>query len=261
MSGVIDSERKASWRSWLVDLSSGDDGVTGFDSVGWEASTWVLHFMYAAPERDGGLTHDDVHRAALRRGLVAPLIVGTMNIDEVSTVVGNSLGMSTPSPGGLRLLWRALAERLSISLGASEFPPCFRWFPYKSWPANLLPPDEGSLDSACLDALVEQLVLFSSAGRSTRCVAYYSPLASGGNFDDVWMEEVDLGNVANLVDRAHGRIGTPSNLWPLDRSWMMFTDWDLWGTKVNGPRELIDAIQSAVGLECFDWRRTSDGQS
>lgn len=75
------------------------------------------------------------------------------------------------------------------------------------------------------------------------------------------MEEVDLGDVANLVDRAQGRIGTPSNLWPLDRSWMMFTDWDLWGTKVSGPRELMDAIQSAPGLECIDWRRTGDGHS
>ena len=72
---------------------------------------------------------------------------------------------------------------------------------------------------------------------------------SGGNFDDVWMEEVDLGDVASLVDRAQGRIGTPSNLWSLDRAWMKFTDWDLWGTKVSGQRQLIDAIQSARGLE------------
>ena len=86
MSETIDSEGKASWRSWLVELSSGDEGVTGFDAAGWEASTWVLHFMYEAPDRDGCLTHDDVHRDAVRRGIAAPLIVGSVNLDEVSTV-------------------------------------------------------------------------------------------------------------------------------------------------------------------------------
>lgn len=260
VSKAIDSEGKASWRSWLVELSSGDEGVTGFDAAGWEASTWVLNFMYEAPDRDGGLTHDDVHRDAVRRGIAAPLIVGSVNLDEVSTVVGNSLGMSTPDPGWFRLRWRALAERLSISLNENEFPPCFKWFPYKSWSANLMPPDEGSLDTACLHALVEQLVLFSPQGRATRCVAYYSPLAIGGNFDDTWMEEVNLGEVVSLVDPARGRIGTPSNLWPIDRSWMMFTDWDLWGTKVSGPRKLVDALDSAPDLECIAWHRPGDGQ-
>ena len=260
MSKAIDGEGKASWRSWLVELSSGGEGVTGFDAAGWEASTWILHFMYEALDRNRRLTHDDVHREAVRRGIAAPLIVGSVNLDEVSTVVGNSSGMSTPDSGWLRLPWRALSERLSIRLGENEFPPCFRWFPYKSWPANLMPPDEGSLDAACLHALVEQLVLFSPHGRATRCIAYYSPLASGGNFYDTWMEEVNLGEVASLVDPARGRVGTPSNLWPIDLSWMMFTDWDLWGTKVSGPRGLIDALESASDLECVTWHRTGDGQ-
>ncbi len=88
----------------------------------------------------------------------------------------------------------------------------------------------------------------------------YSPLANGGDFDDVFMEEVALGDVANLIDPDQGRIGTPSNLWPIDRSWMVFTDWDLWGTKVSGPRALIDSLRAAPDLECVEWHSPDEGR-
>ena len=49
-------------------------------------------------------------------------------------------------------------------------------------------------------------------------------------------------------------IGTPSNFWPSDRSWFVYTDWDLWGTKVSGPAVLINAIRSDPNLETLDWQ-------
>ena len=67
------------------------------------------------------------------------------------------------------------------------------------------------------------------------------------------MQEVELGEVATLVQPSLGRVGSPSNWSPIDRTWMVFTDWDLWATKVSGPIELIESIRSAPDLECMIW--------
>lgn len=146
MCSPTDRDRKASWLSWLSSSSNGDTGVTGFDAGGWAASTWVLHFMYESPDRDPNLTYDDLWRTKVASGAAAPLVIGSINLDEVAAVVGNSLGLTSPKPEWVRLRWAELAERLHIELAGNEVPPCWRWFPYRSWPSNLVPPDEGSLD-------------------------------------------------------------------------------------------------------------------
>lgn len=69
------------------------------------------------------------------------------------------------------------------------------------------------------------------------------------------MREFDLGDVRTLVEPSDGRVSTPSNWWPLDESWMVYTDWDLWATKVSGPSELITSIESDQDLECTRWDR------
>ena len=35
---------------------------------------------------------------------------------------------------------------------------------------------------------------------------------------------------------------TPSNIWPADRSWFVYTDYDLWATRISGSQALIDAL-------------------
>ncbi|MFE2413420.1 hypothetical protein ACFXDE_34300 [Kitasatospora sp. NPDC059408] len=35
---------------------------------------------------------------------------------------------------------------------------------------------------------------------------------------------------------------SPSNVWAADRSWLLCTDYDLWGTKVAGPPGLVEAL-------------------
>jgi hypothetical protein len=35
---------------------------------------------------------------------------------------------------------------------------------------------------------------------------------------------------------------TPSNIWPADRSWFIYTDYDLWATRISGSYVLIDAL-------------------
>ena len=43
--------------------------------------------------------------------------------------------------------------------------------------------------------------------------------------------------------------GSPINLWPTDTSWFVLTDWDLWGTKVSGSRELVAAVADDPAIE------------
>ena len=64
--------------------------------------------------------------------------------------------------------WTEFAARLGASLDNQEVPPCFRWFPQKSWPASMEPPPEGSLDEISLEALMPHLC---AASPSDKCVA------------------------------------------------------------------------------------------
>jgi hypothetical protein len=36
--------------------------------------------------------------------------------------------------------------------------------------------------------------------------------------------------------------GSPNNFWPEDRVWMVWSDYDLWATRVDGCEELIDVL-------------------
>ena len=47
---------------------------------------------------------------------------------------------------------------------------------------------------------------------------------------------------------------TPSNWRPLDRSWFVYTDWDLWGTKFSG-----NTIDWWLRLRTFSTLRRSSG--
>jgi hypothetical protein len=249
----LTSEDAERWYAWLRERSHEDTGCTGFDAGGWEDSTWVLHSIFEQPGGDGGVTHDDLLRAALRSGDIVPRSEGERILHERCTTIGSSMSMSTPRPGWLKLRWRALAERLAIDLSNNRYPPCYRWFPYSSWPATLHPPNEGTLDRTCLGELVDALASSSGSGRDTPCMAYYSPLANGARFDQICIYEVALGEIVKLVRPLGHQQGTPNNFWPVDESWMVFTDHDLWGTKVSGPRGLIDALRASRDLECIDW--------
>jgi hypothetical protein len=213
--------------------------------------------MYEDTRSRSETTWGDVRRQRLAAGLDAPQVIGSLNLDECSTVIGGSLGMSDSHGGGRsRVRWRELATRLSIDLGTNEVPPCFRWFPYHSWPARIDPPDTGSLDRESLDALIDGLVTNTA---SSSCLAYYSPLANGAKFDETWIREVAITDISTLVDDSEGRVGTPSNWWALDSTWMVYTDWDLWATKVSGPPALIASIERDPRLECIRWDDSADG--
>lgn len=239
---------------WLVG-SAGREEVTGYDLDGWADSTWVLHAMYENPVlRDLG-THDEWRQRQLRAGVVGPVVIGDVNLDEATTVTGIGLGyVLRPGKEWRRLSWHEYLERTGAPGPSSGVPPCFRWFPPGSWPLAIEPAPEGSLDEESFAALVEVLSHVASDGARTECVAYFCPLAAKDDFDHPHVWRGPLHAVPDLLEDNGGPYGsTPTNLWPADRSWFLWTDWDLEGTKVSGAHEVVAAVRADAVLETIDW--------
>lgn len=222
----------------------------GFEPEGWDDRTWILHAMYEIPELPAGYTHDDSYRAELAAGEREPSIVGDANLDEIGIVRGGALGFRPkPKPPWQRLRWTELTERID-DIGDRTVPPSFRWFPYASWPASIEPPCEGSLDEVSLALLVRYLEVASPPGD---CLAYYT--AAGAGLRDEW--HVVVRGPVRRLDELVAEVGfTPNNVWAVDRSWFVYTDADLWGTRVSGRADLIAALREATHLETIDWQRT-----
>jgi hypothetical protein len=249
----LETDPELGW-GWLAAASEQPPG-TGFDAVGWPASIWVLNAIYEHAEYEGfeGMTHDEVLKDEIRRGEVAR---DPLELDERTTVIGSGLGYAEhPGEGWKRVQWGELAERLRIDFAEAEVPPCFRWFPYRSWPAELLPPSAGSLDEELLGPLLELLEAETVDGE---CLAYYSVVAAGlREIDGVFVGR--LRDLPQLMDKPAGQRATPSNFWPRDRSWLVYTDGDLWATKVSGSERLIESIRADERLETMEWPVLSDG--
>jgi hypothetical protein len=71
------------------------------------------------------------------------------------------------------LFWRELAARLDVDPYAIDVP-------FTSWPLNITPPAEGSLDREQFVFLLDHLAEASRDGNLTVCTAYRAPLASWG---------------------------------------------------------------------------------
>jgi hypothetical protein len=234
---------------WL----DGVEGFSGYDAEGWERQIWVLHAMYEADDRPSGLSHDEVRRIELGAGTVEPQVVGNVNLDELpgAVVIGSAVGASgDPGEGWRRLRWSELAARLKVDPFELDVPPCYRSFPYRSWPANIAPPGEGSLDREQFLSLLNCLARVTIGGWDTTCITYRSPLATG-DFNNHTLHRCLLNQLSDLYDE---RSGAPSNLWPEDRAWFIYTDWDLWATKVSGSPSLIDGLRAHPALETVTLR-------
>lgn len=102
------------------------------------------------------------------------------------------------------------------------------------------PPGEGSLDRESWNRLVALLLAHSPGGADTPCLAYYCELATWGWR---WNGVLSgcLGDAVALYDHPEAQ-ASPSSLWAKDRTWAVYTDQDLWGTKVVGPPTLVEAL-------------------
>ena len=230
----------------------GEGAFTGYDPTGWDATVWVLHAMYETDEIPADTTHDEAHRIGLATGAFEPEMLGDINLDEVfsdATVTGGILGASAwPGPGWRRLFWRELAARLDVDPYARDVPPCYRSFPYESWPLKIAPPAEGSLDREQFLFLLDHLAEASRDGNQTVCTAHRALLASSDWPSD--NHTVFQGELRELIGLYESDgMGAPNNIWPDDRAWFTYTDYDLWATKVSGSQDLIARVLEDDELE------------
>lgn len=225
-------------------------GVTGFEVDGWEARTWVLHAMYEYEGESPEISANEARQLGIESGDVEPLVINGVNLDEKAVVTGVQLGRTEPpGPEWKRLRWSDLASRVAAPLAESGVPPCFKWFPFRSWPIGIRPPGEGSLDRDSFVRLVGQLINHSGSSGQLVCYCYFSPMATvETDFDNPYVLQGQLSELWALYDR-DDVYGSPSNIWPEDRSWFIYTDWDLFGTQVSGSAELITSIVADPELE------------
>ncbi|MFH0177074.1 hypothetical protein [Streptomyces cacaoi] len=210
----------ASETDWLAGLAQ-DDGLTGYEAPGLPDAAWVLGGMY---ER-GATAGDSVNDAQSR--------------DE------------HPGPGWERLRWADLAKRIGDPVVPQGLYPCFRCFPSMKGsdikPGSIEGPAEGSLDRPTWDQLIRFLTVHSPQGAHTACLAYYNPIITR-DFEKGHVRSGRLGDAQSLFDHPD-ILSTPSNLWATDRSWVIYTDYDLWATKVCGPRPLVEALLTDLEIE------------
>ncbi|MFI7597585.1 hypothetical protein [Actinoplanes sp. NPDC049681] len=239
--------------AWLK-ARPAEEALTGFDATGWPASTWILHAMYENSDLAGLGTYDDLHRQRLQSGDVAPLIVGDVNLDAFTKVTGTPLGYPVrPGRPWVRVTWAEYLDRFPGFTPCRDVPPCHRWFPPGSWPVAIEPPPEGSLDGESVEALLSVLTAHSTDGPDTDCLAFYGSLPAG-DFDGVHLWTGPLKNLRDLIEDQGGPYGySPTNFWPVEREWFVWTDYDLDATKVSGDQSLVRALRAEPRLECLDW--------
>ncbi|WP_157974875.1 hypothetical protein [Glycomyces dulcitolivorans] len=204
---------------WLYENGVGD--FCGFDLDPGSAGLWIIHAMY---ER---------------------------TCSEKEAPRKPSPGWDTdPGSGWRRLRWRELADRAGdriVRLDHDRIYPipsrhCFPSVDLAGSNPPIQAPAEGHLDQHSFHALAEALRRF--AGPETVVFAHWT---------EAVIHEPDVVFKGRLADlealESLPVVSSPSNLWPADESWLIYTDWDLWGTKIYGPPELRSLIEADEFLE------------
>jgi hypothetical protein len=205
-----------------------DDGTTGFDLRSFPASTWLIHAMY---ETD-----------------IASLVSRS---DE--SLAGVGLGWSeAPGEPYRRIRWRDYATRNGAPILVEGQWPGHRGFRAAtndaSWPENVRPPAEGSIDKEGWRALTQVLEAHSPEGGDTECIAFYTPWALRPDNSSFLLRGRLAG--ANALAENPASIGSPQNFWPLGLQWFVYTDYDLQASRISGSPELIEALLASSELDC-----------
>ena len=144
-----------------------------------------------------------------------------------------------------RVMWQSLAKRQGLVFHPEFNPESFRKaFETGSWPRYLLGPAEGTLDRKTCEALISILKPFSHAQ-----TIYF-------RFSDYLINDLphlysgDLGDLTAFLTKPNFG-GTPECWWPEDRSWCIYTDWDLTFTLIGGSKALVETCIAHSVLECI----------
>jgi hypothetical protein len=229
------------------------DGCTGFDVRTFPASTWLIHAMYEVEMESPG-SHDEREKQEIADGVRMPLVINGVDTSARTTSTGTETGW-TKAPGEPygRVRWRDYAARVGLSILQEGQWPSFRGFQGSisgggSWPENVEPPAEGSIDEESWRELVRVLVGHSSLGAGTRCLAFYTPWAMHPS-GSPYLLDGSLGNAAALIDNPSA-FGSPQNFWPESQEWFVYTDYDLQASRISGSPELIAELLANDDLDC-----------
>jgi hypothetical protein len=237
---------------WLRSRTKGGN-LTGMDVAGWPASTWILHTIHERPDLRSDLTDDDVNRLRLLRRDQPETVIDDVDLDALLAL--RDMERRWHDPWGsewARVRWRELAERSGVELGHAHLAPGQAWLADTALPANVVGPEEGSLDVESMESLMRYLTDHEHLGTDPTCFALYAQLPAS-EFDEPVLFTGPLSAIPSLVDAGEGPYAIPNNFWPEDRSWFVYTDYDNWATKVSGSESLIGLLRSAPDLETVDW--------
>ena len=238
---------------WLVASAGNGSYFTGTDATGWEDSTWILNPFYELPFEGTAPSHDKVHSARIARE-VEPRVINGFDLDAASTTTGSSQGYERRPPvEWQRRTWSEMQARFPQDHPSGGRPPCYRWFPVESFPANISLPSFGSLPE---EDFAELIGVLGNNSSSPICSVYFADVFDhllGPDKAPVY--DTRLRDLPTIIQEAskEQQVFTPANLWPPDRSWLVYTDYDLWATKVSGSRDLIEELQTNPLLETLDW--------
>ncbi|QSB05154.1 hypothetical protein [Natronoglycomyces albus] len=218
--------------TWLIDLCGEED--TGFAVPPYPEGLWILHALYEAASEDIISEYQAASKAK-------------KDLDEEPKWICD------PGEGWRRLRWHELSERTGEPVVAQQMQPACRLPSFMAFPSliprsklanHILWPDDGYMDRESFHRLAAVLRRFS--GKETPVFAHYCALFSEDS-DFPYVVEARLKDLETV--ETHTFSPGPANLWPADRSWVVYTDWDLWGTRVTGPPELLKMIVADDFLE------------
>ena len=226
---------------WLIEADP-HGAWTGFDVPVGEESVWLLHAMYELPGFPQLSVDDFTHRSDYPEGEVGDALAEMTGTNISDGLVGE------PGPDWSRLRW---VDAMTTTFREQPNPPSFRWLNNVT-AAGVQGPPMGSMDINTLvgvsAALAQQspgqLIFAHFADGSSWSARQIDPCFGDGPV-------VVKVRPEHLVDLPFA--SSPSNIWPADRSWIVYTDYDLSGTFVSGPAELIARLEASPDLEVIRW--------
>jgi hypothetical protein len=233
---------------WLT-LPQGEWGIPAYPG-GFERHIWVLHAMYENPNLRADITWDDLKRWP-------ELAEFGPSEDELSGADG--WDRDWPRPGWIRLPWSTLGQRVGVdpfagriearSFALDDADP----WEFRSWPINLGSPSTGSLDRAQYLQLVRHLGSTPERAGAV-CFALYDVLAAIRFTEDRELNTplpLYRGRVSDLAALADSPDleGSPTFIWPTDRSWLVYTDYDRMATLISGSASLIGQLDADSSTE------------
>lgn len=176
----------------------------------------------------------------------------TWILHDLTVPLGNASGEDAPRE---RRRWREVSSvDFEVASRENRWPPGTRYLlGGKTWPDICV--EEGVFDGESQAALLE--ILNDVSGPEAACFAFYGQV-SAHDYGTPIVLEGPLSAIPTVAQAQVFREATASNWWPANRSWFVWTDYDLTATKVSGSRSLIERIRANPSLETVEWQQPDE---